>query len=411
MLVRREPEDVPEVAAAGGRARQGNLRKRLRATNATVIESEINEERDEIAPVHKLADAESSLGSRSRHCSRVAALLAASEANLAATRSSNARSSKTLQTFVEAQSAILDKFGASGLETEEATGIDDVESSWLLDPHLALDLNSFLKSFFGYAPPTASFTFDDSGILCLSILLDELIADMIQTWKATGAPLGRLQSIEDLRRAAIAQIVGARKDLKVDDAEALLTNRVRAMYAVGSGVILETDAEAVIGQVVSQHKAYFKTDWELLEAASQRKAARTKSVARSTEKLAGFGDWSWEDYKKLLEEGVNAFCAVYHKDEFYVGPIRQNQGAVIRIGAGDKGRVSLNKIKFKSPPFEKPEAKVMPSGRNISVQTVARARAKELYDHLTTIGWEEGESVDPPLRIPAEHIESVLFVG
>jgi len=122
--------------------------------------------------------------------------------------------------------------------------------------------------------------------------------------------------------------------------------------------------------------------------------------------LKGFGEVSWQDYSEVMN--INTYCCVFHENDFHVGPVTESHGAVIRVGAGDRGRVSLNKIVFRSPPFEKPDAHTLPDGTVISAHEASLRRVKELYDQLTKFGWPAGNQrpAIKPLEIPEEKVKA-----
>jgi hypothetical protein len=124
------------------------------------------------------------------------------------------------------------------------------------------------------------------------------------------------------------------------------------------------------------------------------------------EKLEGFGEVPWKDYSHPAN--VNGYCCVFHENQFHIGPVTESHGAVIRVGAGDKGRVSLNKINYKSPPFEKPEGGVDEDGNAYTAKEAALSRVRELYEFLTTKGWPAiGQ---PPLNIPVEKLNRFQLI-
>ena len=120
--------------------------------------------------------------------------------------------------------------------------------------------------------------------------------------------------------------------------------------------------------------------------------------------LYAFGEVPWKDYSEV--QNVNTYCCVWYEGNFHVGPITESHGAVVRIGPGDKGRISLNKIMFRSPPFEKPDSFTEADGTVVTAKEAAARRVKELYLHLTKHGWpqhrESNRTSVPPLDIPEE---------
>jgi len=122
--------------------------------------------------------------------------------------------------------------------------------------------------------------------------------------------------------------------------------------------------------------------------------------------LRGWGEVIWKDYSEM--QNINTYCAVYHEGEFHVGPITESHGAVVRIGSGDKGRISLNKIIFRSAPFEKPDSWVEADGTVVSAKESCERRVRELYDQLTKRGWppSHNRAAVPPLEIPEDTLKS-----
>lgn len=349
-----------------------------------------------------LMQAETYLCNRSRDYSRISALLAASDANREEREYPLTHAKPpNLKTFKQSRSAIVKQHGVKGL-AETIVDVDDEDAgdysssgpggnvhTSIIEPHMAIDLASFLSSFLCYTsaqPEPYPFSFDESGIHAMAILLDELIADMARTWKNTGAPLGDAVTAEQLRRVAIAQINQAGLDfaaLGVDQATSLLSNRVDALVTSPDSQRLPEPSD-IVRDVVEQYLQM--------------------SVF---EKPPEIGKMAWKDYG--LPHNRDKYVAIFHKDVFLVGPIVQIKGAGIRIGQGTKmghGLMSLNKVLFKTYPFPKPERTLLMTAREVAMKHV-----RALYVHLTTLGWEHPNgTLVPPMTIPRESIDTFVLI-
>lgn len=204
------------------------------------------------------------LSRRTQKCGVFAALLASSDANMLERAHPRLHDPVDLQRFEISRSDVVAEFGVpsswtrrrvEGDEIEESSGIDGGnQSSLIVEPNLALDVASFLRLFLSYAaPPDCEHApqFNETGLQALAILVEELVMDMMRNWKQTGAPLGKPESTEVLRRAVIAQINGAAlEDFgSLDDHD--VTRAVSFVETVISSLFSDSEEELHVGDVVN----------------------------------------------------------------------------------------------------------------------------------------------------------------
>ena len=178
-------------------------------------------------------DAELALSRRSRRCNRMAALLASSEANK--NERSLTRPLPSAPTSVSRKKS--EPIEASLMNEAVATfmvGDDDWDVHDMIEPQQSLELLAFLHSFQSVAATgtSTSVTFNDEAMVAMSILLDELIMDMMRRWETTGSPLGTLQ-IGPLRRTVMALLNGSGRelvDLGQPEAVRVVKNRAEALF-------------------------------------------------------------------------------------------------------------------------------------------------------------------------------------
>lgn len=144
------------------------------------------------------------------------------------------------------------------------------------------------------------------------------------------------------------------------------------------------------------------------ELMSQPAPAGTGQVFRfipNGQPLTGFGEPTWKDYSEMVNIGT--YCCVWENQEFHIGPVTESHGAVVRVGGGDKGRISLNKIVFRSPPFEKPDNFTRADGVQITAKEAALIRVREMFEQLTKHGWPAGpqRAAISAMDIPEEKVK------
>ena len=202
------------------------------------------------------------LSRRTQKCGVFAALLASSDANMLERAHPRLHDPVDLQRFEISRSDVVAEFGVPSSWTRRKVEGDEIESSGLdggnqssliVEPNLALDVASFLRLFLSYAAPPEceqAPQFNETGLQALAILVEELIMDMMRTWKQTGAPLGKPESTEVLRRAVIAQINGA----ALEDFGALddVTRAVSFVETVISSLFSESEEELHVSDLVNE---------------------------------------------------------------------------------------------------------------------------------------------------------------
>jgi len=196
---------------------------------------------------------DSFLSRRSEQCHKLAALLASSHANMMERAHPRLYEEERLSKLALSRSDVVVDFGMPNdwilklssdsdkgtdlggkVVEDEDEGFDGGEQANLVvEPHLSLDIASFLRSFLPYAAPPecAQVQFNESGLQALAILVDELIKDMLRKWKQIGAPLGEKVSKDAVKRAVIAQVNGTVLDDKKNSTRPFIEQIVNSMFA------------------------------------------------------------------------------------------------------------------------------------------------------------------------------------